>query len=532
MRTPPKNPPRGGEAVVPAGAVRCEALVFAVYAPLGTDEILSVYPASSQQPVHRQALVKALQGVAEQGVNVSALVDLFEDDTYLVEIPAGQPAQMSIVSAWKQDMSTPQALAGFLRRTAQRFPGSALVLAIEGHGGGFVPDIDPARITRASATRWTAGGQTGTVRWTQTGQGTGFEPEPGSPALPMTSPELPMTSPELPAARLPMSTWALGAALRSAIRAGVPRPAVIHFNNCFNASFEQLHTVAPHAGFATAYANYNFYTAGQSYPGVFQKLRAAGTASARQLAEWFAAANGAALAAKGNHPTVGATVELAAMRKARAALDKLALALTTALQTAGATQRPALLAQVKQAAAAAQQYDTSPGYALEAPDQMMDIGSFAAQLHALFPPGPVKAAAAALGQALAGIWQYGHFDRPWLDESQVWDFRSPTLGLNIFFPDPALEGLWDWRSPYYLAGRVDPQAPPAHRHVIGFLADSGSTRPPWVRFIVEYHRDVKFVGLLPALAPVFPIFNARFKRELPPPGNDSGKDTGAGTVLR
>jgi hypothetical protein len=334
-----------------------------------------------------------------------------------------------------------------------------------------------------------------------------------------------MTSPELPAARLPMSTWALGSALRRALRAGVPRPAVVHFNNCFNAAFEHLHTVAPHADFATGYANYTFYTAGQAYPGVFKKLRPAGAATARQLAQWFAADNGAVLAAKGNHPTVGATVELATMKKATLALDKLALALTGALQAASPAQRPALLALVKQAAVGAQQYDTSPGYVLEVPDQVMDLGSFAAQVQALFPAGPVKAAAAALLPTLAGIWQYGDFDRPWLDENQVWDFRSKTLGLSIFFPDPALQGLWDWRSPYYLSGKVDPQRAPAHRHVIGFLADKGSTRPAWVQFIVEYHRDIVFKGLLPAQPLLFPVFNARFKRSLPHPGANNAPGT-------
>ncbi len=502
--------------------VRSDSVVFAVYAPLGTDETLSVYPSTTQQPLARQALVKALQRVADQGVNVSALIDLFEDDTYLVEIPAGQSKQMSITSAWKQDMSAPQALAGFLRRTHQRFPCSSLVLALEGHGGGFVPDIDNARLTRANATRWTSGAQSGAVRWIKTEQGTSFEPEAGSPALPMTSPELPMTSPELPATRLPMSSWALGAALRSAIRSGVPRPAVIHFNNCFNGSFEHLHTVAPYADIATGYANYNFYTAGQAYPAVFQQLKGAGSASAKQLAQWFAAANGALLAAKKNHPTVGATVDLAAMKKTTLALDRLALALTSALQGAPAAQRPSVVALVKQAAVAAQHYDTSPSYALAVPDQMMDIGSFAAQVAALFPAGPVKAAATALAQALAGLWQYGDFDRPWLDENQIWDFRSPTLGLNILFPDPALQGLWDWRSPYYLSGKVDPTAPPAHRHVIDFLADRSSGRSPWVGFIVEYHRGINFVGLLPAEPPLFPVFNARFEPKLPHPGNGTG----------
>jgi hypothetical protein len=72
--------------------------------------------------------------------------------------------------------------------------------------------------------------------------------------------------------RLPLSTWGLGEALRRALAAGVPAPQVIHFNNCFNLSLELMHTVSPYAGYATAYGNYNFFTAGETYPAVFEAL--------------------------------------------------------------------------------------------------------------------------------------------------------------------------------------------------------------------------------------------------------------------
>jgi len=79
-----------------------QGIVLAVYAPFGTDAVLSQYPNTTQAGVKNQALVRALQQVAKQGVDVSALVDLYDDDSYLVEIPAGQPAAMQITSAWKQ----------------------------------------------------------------------------------------------------------------------------------------------------------------------------------------------------------------------------------------------------------------------------------------------------------------------------------------------------------------------------------------------------------------------------------------------
>jgi hypothetical protein len=501
-----------------------EGVVFAVYAPFGTDAVLSEYPNTTQAAVKNQALVRALQTVARHGVHVSALVDLYDDDSYLVEIPAGQPSGMQITSAWKQDMSSPRALAGFLRRTHHRFPCSSLVLALEGHGAGFIPDIDPARITPSSASRWERGGNVGQVRWTFSEKRTSFEPEPGSPALPMSSPELPMSSPELPSVRLPVSTWGLGEALRLAQRAGVPAPGVVHFNNCFNMSVELMHTIAPYARFATGYCNYNFFTAGASYPKVFQRLRKQGSASAEELARWFAAENAAALRAKGNHPTVGATVRLSQMKRIAAALDETALALVSALQPANPADRPAVRARIEKAIAESLQYDSEGDYALDVPDQSTDLGSLAVRLQQQFPAGPVFDGAKKLQAALKGVWQYGDFERPWVDENQIWDFRDARIGMGALLPDPALEGRWDWRSPYYLAGRVDPTKPPAHKQVIPFLAERpGGKRPPWVEFIVEYHRDVPFVGLLRAQAPQFPRFNREFKPEYPPPRDDQGK---------
>jgi len=554
-KLPTLAPANARSKSAPKGA---DGVLFAVYAPLGTDEVLSRYPNPDPNapiaPIQKQALVRALQATAAEGVNVCALIDVFDDDSYLVEIPAYKPAAMNIVSAWKQDMSDRHALAGFLRRAHQRFPCNALVLAIEGHGGGFIPDLDLARITPASNSQFQDNGTVQHVRWVKAGAITTVEidqnptsrtatedvprtrqitsPELGvvaergaatrdveSPPLQMTSPELQMTSPELPAARLPLSTWAYGEALRAAIKAGVPKPAVIHFNNCFNASFELLHTVAPYADYATGYANYDFFLAGQAYPQVFKNLRLAGSATAEQLAKWFALETGKILKDKHNHPIVAGTVKLSRMKTVATAIDTLALELTKALRAPGGA---AVRARIQAAATAAQHYDTEPGYELKVPDQFVDIASFAVAIQAQFGPGPVDAAAAALQAALANIWQFGDKDWPWMAHNPaiVYDFSDKRLGLNIFFPDPALDGKWDWRSPYYLSGTVNPKKPPAHRHVIPFLADVREQRPRWVEFIVEYHKETPFIGFFPARAPFFPIFNVKFD----PKGDTGGGD--------
>jgi hypothetical protein len=100
------------------------------------------------------------------------------------------------------------------------------------------------------------------------------------------------------------------------------------------------------------------------------------------------------------------------------------------------------------------------------------------------------------------------------------------LAMNIFLPDPALQGLWDWRAPFYLEVNPDPTRPRIQPHIIDFVKVTD-----WVDFIIEYHKDVAFNALLPALLPVFPTFNAAFKpQRVPttPPINQPGQTNGGG----
>lgn len=487
-----------------------DSVVLAVYAPFGTDRILSRYPDSAVGiPIQRQVLVKALQRVAREGVHVSALIDLHDDDTYLVEIPALQPKAMRITSAWKQDMTSPRALAGFLRRTHEMNPCAAIALALEGHGAGYLPEIDAANLTPEQTT------SNGNYEWTFGRDEVKIDPAPGSPALPVFSSVLPVFSSVLPAVDLPLSTSGLAAALRLAQRHGVPKPAVIHFNNCFNMSVEHLHTVAPFADYAAGYCNYNFFTSGTAYPAVFRRLRAAGVATREALAQWFADDNGLMLRAKGNHPTIGAVVRLARMREIASCIDALAAALIAALRPANPADRPAVLAKVEAAVHAAQKYDTVPGYVLASPDQVSDVGSLAAELlRHDFGALPVHAAATALRNALSGVKRYGDVDRPWIDMAQTYDFSDAGLAMNIFLPDPQRKGIWDWRAPFYMASKLPAGAPNREADPIDFLS---GTR--WIDFIDEYHKNVNVFALLAARAPQFPVFNQRFDPKNPGGGN-------------
>jgi len=474
-------------------------VMFAVFAPFGTDEQLSTFPEGATHELLQHPLVANLKKVAATGASVTALVDLVGDHSYLVSIPGGRPEGLAIEAMGKQDMVAVQTLASLLSMAHAAQPKAAIVLSMEGHGAGFLPDLDLRALTTANVT------DNGAIEWHIGGTpdmlSAPFD-STGKPLLEEGAPVLPAGSPTCPTNHLAMSTWALGEAMRLS---GVPRLAVLNFNNCFNMSVEVLHTVAPYADFATGYCNYNFFSAGEAYPLVFEQLAQAGSASSETLARWFAAANHAVLLKAGHEPTVAGTVDLARMHDIVEKVDDLSDALLAALRTASPTERPAVVDKIRQAIVNAQQYDSRPDYVLETPDELTDLDSFAASLLKFdFGPCRVAQAADALRTALSGIKQYGDVDSPWMDPAVTWNFASPDLAMNIFLPDPLLKGLWDWRSQYYLDVNPDPRKPQVQRNIIDFVKVTD-----WVDFLIEYHKDTPFVGLLPALIPEFPVIHTK-----------------------
>jgi hypothetical protein len=499
------------------GLIQAGNVVLAVYAPFGTDEVLSGFPEGLTHTVESHPLTAALKGVASAGASIVALVDRVDDNSWLIEIPAGQPDGMRVTTRWKQDMTSERTLCGLLLLAKERFPRSSVVLSIEGHGAGYLPDVDRRHLT------WSKVTEGGKFEWHFGDKDCAPVHSDGSPVLPMGAPTLPMGAPTLPAGVGYMSTRQLGQALAMAAKMGGVRPAVIHFNNCFNMSVEVLDTVAPYADWATGYCNYNFFTSGASYPKVFQRLKAAGSASAQDLAGWFAEENHNALLAKPRHPTVAGVVALSRMEGIRLGVDRLSDALLSALQGAAPADRPKVVAMIRQAILDAQQYDSEPGWDLETPDQLTDLCSLAAmlQVEAVGYPA-IQQAAAELVKLLTGIKAYGDNDVPWLDETNKirWDFRSQSLAMNILLPDPLRDGIWDWRSVYYLD--VNPDTP-VQRGVVEFL-----TNTTWVDFLVEYHKDVPFKAFHVGSIPRLPGFNPRAEpappEGKPPGGGDDGGD--------
>ncbi|MFZ1793080.1 MAG: clostripain-related cysteine peptidase [Anaerolineae bacterium] len=482
--------------------------VFAVYAPFGGDPALSAFPPSATNLLDHQ-LVRSLMDVANLGVPVVLLMDRYQQDTYLLEFPAGDGSAVRVTSKWKEGMSAPQTLRGFLEFAQGAHCGRKIVLSAEGHGIAFVPEVDKSKMSKDGR----AAGKPGPA-WQLDPGGPSISPAPTqpnatNPALPYIGDVLPYIGDVLPYIGdvlpyigdvLPggvMSTWGLGDALRQAIARGVDVLPVIHFNNCFNFSFEVLHTIAPFAEFATGYSNYNFFSAGASYASVFQHVVQG--ASSGDVARAFAEANHAFLSAEPGHPTIGGAFALSMAEDVAAAVDALAARMIEAMN-ANAANRD----RIQQAITNAAQYDANFDFTLEVPDDFTDVRGFAAALMNVFGPAEsVHLAAKKLFALTAPFKVYGDSGRPWEQPQLFWNF-SGDLAFNIYLPDPLRKGIWDWRAPFYLCNVVSPAsgAIPAQTHVIEFLS---TTR--WVAFIKKFHEKTVWVGMREIIKPVFPLFN-------------------------
>ncbi len=253
------------------------------------------------------------------------------------------------------------------------------------------------------------------------------------------------------------------------------------------------------------------------------KSHTQGNATSGEVATWFAEGNRDVLAAKGNHPTAGCVARLADMLPITEKIDDLADALLAALRNA--PNRTQIVTNIRDAIIEAQQFDTTAGdFVLETPDELTDIRSFAQALKNFdFGGFGVHEAAQGVLDVTKGIKRYGERDRPWVNTGVAGGFQG-ELAMNIFLPDPLLQGLWDWRSPFYLEVNPDPSKPRVQPGIIDFVQVTD-----WVDFIVEYHKTdingkfLAFNGLRPATIPEFPVFNARFEPDKQRPPGHAGQ---------
>lgn len=495
-----------------------DQLALVVHAPFGDDPALSFYPGLEPAALASHPLLRHLAQVAEAGVPVLTLLDRCGEDSWLIEHRPGHVGAFRVDSHWKQDMSAAASLRGLLLEARQRFAGRQFILSLEGHGVGYMPAMDHAGMIALSkqslnGVEWRISGQE-QAPFDQNGSPVtpgGMPTTPGGmPTTPGGMPTMPGGMPTTPARHASLPTFALAEALSSARAQGMDRLAVVHFASCFNMAVEVLHTVAPHAAAAAGYCNYNFFSAAETYPAVMRRLGDAGTATPEQMAQWFIDENHALLSSRGRHPIVGGALALERMDGIAEAVDAMSDALLNAMRR-GPTKREqrAVRRTIEAAIADAQQYDTSADMVLETPDQMTDLYSLASALQRhMAEDAGVRTAAERLGERLAGIKRVGDVDAPWMDDtdSVVWNFSEPTLAMSIFLPDPLRNGLWDWRTPFYVDVNPGPGPARLQTGVIDFLKVT-----TWVEFLAEYHRDTRFHALSVPRPPRLPLASGQVR---------------------
>src|SRR5574343_931682 len=224
----------------PPAQLSTDALCFVVHAPFGDDETMSRFQGNEPQSMQSHPLVAALRGVADEGVAVVALIDRPGEETWLLDIPPGQPDGMRMASHWKQDMTSAGSLAGLLRTARARYPDRRQVLSLEGHGMGYLPSIDVGGLLSSAGRPASANG----VHWEFSevdaapfndegspalpgglpGPPGGFPGLPGGfPGLPGGFPGLPGGFPGLPLKHAALPTFELAEARRGVAAEGAPR---------------------------------------------------------------------------------------------------------------------------------------------------------------------------------------------------------------------------------------------------------------------------------------------------------------------
>ncbi|MBP6336823.1 MAG: hypothetical protein KA375_04450 [Vitreoscilla sp.] len=425
-------------------------------------------------------------------------------------------------------MHAPRTLSGFLVEVHQRHPAAALVLGLEGHGSGYLPELDTRRLSWEAANKGRD--------WIWHISATEAAPmvashltEGGLPALTEAFPTCPGGNPAIPVNQQPLSTYGLGWALRDARLRGCPKLSVIHFDNCFNLSTEVLHTVAPYADAADGFANYTFFTAGEAYALAFEQLGAQGQYSSLALAKQLSLATHELLKKPGDgYPAVGGALALNRMEGIADGIEALSDALILLMQRDGNAARDLIQAAIVKA----QNYDTDFPQELETPDQLTDIYSLANALldFAAKDLGVVTAAKALCG-LLNEVRVFGDVGHPAMAPQFEWNFAETTLAMNIFLPDPLRRGQWDWRTPYYGDVRPEPfkitlangstqVLPPAQTGVIDFL-----TKTTWVDFLKVYHADTHFVSFHVGAVPDLPHYDPHY---VPPKDGQGGNGTQGG----
>ncbi len=230
-----------------------------------------------------------------------------------------------------------------------------------------------------------------------------------------------------------LSVYDLAEALRLASANGAQPLDVLDISSCFSLSFEETYPLRNSTSTIVGSANYAFFE--PALAGAFLAAQHAGMAP-RDMAAAVMNAEDAALPATG-HPRILTAIDTSKMDALKDAWDALSYKLWLGLNDA--TQRQSFKYNIVKAYQASNKFDCTfcqpQDWALETPDALVDLHSFAVKLRDQF--GSTTEVGAAANNAFLVLYQLliartAHNGTPWFgNPAKTWNFDS-SLGLSLY----------------------------------------------------------------------------------------------------
>ncbi len=230
-----------------------------------------------------------------------------------------------------------------------------------------------------------------------------------------------------------LSIYDLGEALRLASQDGTQPLDLVDLSSCFAMSFEETYALRHYTRTITGSPNYDFFE--PALAGDFL-LAVNASMTARQMAAYVIYAYDKALPADG-HPRILTALDTTTLDSIKEAWDSVSYNLYQGLNSPD--QRQDTKNKMVKAYQYSHKYDCTfcqpQDWALETPDALVDLGSFAAMLRYQF--GELSPVGIAAGDTIgylnqAVIARFSHNGIPWFgNPAKSWDFTGNS-GLSLY----------------------------------------------------------------------------------------------------
>lgn len=383
-------------------------------------------------------------------VTAVALVDqLGAGNTRVVGFRNGQswtPPRLRDKGEWEVDMADPELLGRFLRRARRLIPAARTLATFIGHGTGPVPECaweptaDPTTTPDAAV-----------LGFPITPQNHPLTPQ-NHPLTPQNHPLTPQNHPLTPgdlSSRRTLSTPGWARALNLATDDGREPFDVVFFDQCFQGSLDVLYEVRRTARVFVASPNYAWLRAAYvRYLLMLGEADSAETIAGRLISIYQNTLTP-------DHPNAVFWLHGAAVAAIADAVSELGRVLARVVRAADRRGTGEPLDRIAAAATHAQYVDSGRArgqYDLGVGDELMGVGSFAANLRLAFAPGAadgVYAAADGVLRALPAVHGSSRVGNPYVAPEQVWGYSDSLTVIAPRRRDATNRHAGVWRASLY-----------------------------------------------------------------------------------